>query len=101
MVVNHRMDTMRITEFERAIDRMEYPTTTEAITGQYGGRELDFQEGSERLDAVFERFGPEVFASPDEVRMTLYGALPEAAVGRKGYSDRDPPAVGEVEPLSF
>jgi len=101
MVVHILTGTMRVTEFERTIETLEFPTTTQAITSQYGAQELHFQEGSERLARVFERFGPEVFASADEVRMTLYGALPEAAVGRKGYTDRDPPAVGEVEPLSF
>ena len=92
---------MRVTEFDRTIDRLEYPTTTEAITSRYGGQELHFQDGSERLEQVFQRFGPESFASPDEVRMTLYGALPGEAIGRKGYTDRDPPALGEVDQLSF
>lgn len=92
---------MRVTEFDRTIDRLEYPTTTEIITNVYGNQELHFQDGSERLERVFQRFGPESFASPDEVRMTLYGALPGEAIGRKGYTDRDPPGIGEVDHLSF
>lgn len=92
---------MRITEFERTIDRLEYPTTTEAIASAYGERRLQFPDGSERLDRILGRFGSEAFASPDEFRLTLYGALPGEAIGRKGYSDRDPPGVGEVDQLSF
>ena len=92
---------MRLTEFDRTLDRLEYPTTTERITSEFGGQELDFQDGTARVDRVIGRFGSETFTTPDEVRMTLYGALPGEAVGRKGYSDRDPPALGEFEHVSF
>jgi len=92
---------MRLIEFEQTIDALDYPTNTRTITETYSGQELHFQDGSEQLKNVFERFGPESFASPDEVRMTLYGALPGEAIGRKHYTDRDPPVGDEVEPLSF
>lgn len=92
---------MHLAEFERAIDRLEYPITTEQVARRVGDRRLDYQDGSEPVAKVLGRFGPEVFASADEVRMTVYGALPVEAVGRKGYSDRDPPGVDEVEQVSF
>ena len=92
---------MRITDFERAIDGLTYPTTTETITSEYGARELQFQDGTERVDRVLDRFGSQTFASADEVRLTLYGALPQEAVGRKGYTDRDPPGLDEVDHVSF
>lgn len=101
MILHQSPVEMRVTEFERTLDRMEYPTTTDAITRLYGSQTLQFQDGSERLARVFERFGPESFASPDEARMTLYGALPVEAIGRKGYTDRDPPGLGEVDHISF
>ena len=92
---------MRLIDFEQSIDRLEYPTTTETITDEFGGQMLHFSDGAERVDRVIGRFGSETFASADEVRMTLYGALPGEAVGRKGYSDRDPPGFGEFDPVSF
>lgn len=92
---------MRLSEFDRTVDRLEYPTTTAELTRRFGGTKLSFQDGSERLDSLLETMGPESFASADEVRMSVHGALPVEAVGRQGYSDRDPPCVGEVEPLSF
>lgn len=92
---------MRLIEFDSRLDRLTYPTSTEAVIGEFGETELYFQDGTERLDRVLGRFGSETFHSPDDLRMTLYGSLPGEAVGRKGYTDRDPPAVGEVDPVSF
>ena len=92
---------MRLNEFERTLDRLEYPTTTETILAEFGGQELHFQEGTERVDQVIGRFGHETYASIDELRMTLYGSLPGEAIGRKGYSDRDPPGLHEVDHVSF
>lgn len=92
---------MRLIEFDRSIDRLEYPTTTETITDEFGGQKLQFQDCSERVERVIGRFGSETFASADEVRMTLYGALPGEAVGRKGYTDRDPPGLDEFDHVSF
>ena len=101
MVVHYGTDKMRLSEFDRTLDRLEYPTTTEHVASEFGGQELHFQDGSTRVDRVIGRFGAETFASPDELRMTLYGSLPGEAVGRKGYTDRDPPALGEFEHVSF
>jgi hypothetical protein len=101
MVVHHHLDKMRLTEFERTLDRLEYPTTTERITSEFGGQELQFQDGSARVDQVIGRFGSETFTCADELRTTLYGALPGEAIGRKGYTDRDPPGLGEFEHVSF
>ena len=92
---------MRLIDFEQTIDRLEYPTTTETITDEFGGQELHFQDGSARVDRVIGRFGSETFASADELRMTLYGSLPGEAIGRKGYTDRDPPGLHEVDHVSF
>jgi len=92
---------MRLTEFDARLDRLTYPTSTDDVVSQFGTSEIAFQDGAERLDRVLGRFGTETFDSPDELRMTLYGALPGEAVGRRGYSDRDPPGVDEVEPVSF
>lgn len=92
---------MRLAEFEAALDRLTYPTTTDDLSREFGGEQLDFQEGTERVGRVLERCGPETFATSDEARLTVYGSVSEGAVGRKGYSDRDPPGVGEVDPISF
>ena len=92
---------MRLIEFESQMDRLTYPTTTGDVVEEFGATEIDFQDGTARVDSVLGRYGTETYASPDELRMSLYGSLPETAIGRKGYTDRDPPALGEFEHVSF
>lgn len=93
---------MRLNDLDGVIDDMDYPTTSKEIIDSHGGRELALANGSETVQQVFDRCGSESFTSPDEARMTLYSSLSEGAIGRKGYTDRDPPmAFGEVELLSF
>lgn len=92
---------MRLSEFDRTLDRLEYPTTTAALRRRFEGTVLDLQDGSERLESLLGRIDPETYTSADEVRMSVHGSLPVEAVGRQGYTDRDPPCLGEVEPLSF
>lgn len=92
---------MRMAELEDALDRLSYPTTTDDVSREFGDRTIDFQDGDERVAHVLDRCGSETFTSAEEARLTVYGALSEGAIGRKGYTDRDPPGVGEVEPLSF
>ena len=87
---------MRLIVFETQMDRLSYPTTTGDVVDEFGATEIDFQDGTARLDSVLDSHGTETFASPDELRMTLYGAI-----GRKGYTDRDPPGIGEFEHVSF
>lgn len=94
-------NSMRLIEFESEMDRLSYPATTGDVVDEFGGDEIDFQDGVARVDQVLGEGDAETFASPDELRMTLYGSLPEAAIGRKGYTDRDPPSIGEFDHVSF
>lgn len=92
---------MRLTEFDGKLDELDYPTSSDDIIEAYGREALSLQSGEETVAQVLGRCGPESFDDPDEVRMTLYGSLCDDAIGRKGYSDRDPPVLGEAEPVSF
>lgn len=92
---------MRLIEFESRMDQLSYPATTADVVDEFGGDRLDIGEGEARVERVFGEIDAETYASPDELRMTLYGSLPEAAVGRKGYTDRDPPGIDEFDHVSF
>lgn len=92
---------MRLSEFDALIDRFTYPTSSEDIIAAHGPEELEMQNGQETVEQVFRRCGPESFTDPNEVRMTLYGSLSDDAIGRKGYTDRDPPMPGETDHVSF
>ncbi|WP_440766682.1 DUF5789 family protein [Natronorubrum sp. DTA7] len=76
------------------IDDHEYPATTEEMIDNYGDRTLELPNGSETVADVLARLESETFESPEEARFAVYGAVSDKAVGRVGYSDRDPTPVG-------
>ncbi|WP_128477068.1 DUF5789 family protein [Halorussus pelagicus] len=76
----------------------EYPATTDQLTDSYGDFELDLPNGSETLGDVFGRVESETFGTPGEAEETLYSAVSGKAIGRKGYSDRDPTTLGTTGP---
>lgn len=92
---------MRLTELDGLIGDLEYPTTTDAIVAAHGRRTLAHANGDETVAEAIDRCGAQSFASADELRLTLYSSVCEDAIGRKGYTDRDPPTLGEVEHVSF
>ncbi|MFB6142625.1 MAG: DUF2795 domain-containing protein [Halorientalis sp.] len=73
----------------------EYPATTEEVVEEYGHLELELPNGAERLRDVLDRLDSETFESAAELRTSMLNGLSADAIGRKGYSDRDPAAVGE------
>lgn len=92
---------MRLPELNNLIDEIEFPTTSADIIATYGDRQVSLADGDETVATVFSRCSPETFATPEDARLTLYSALSDEAIGRKGYSDRDPPQLSEGDPISF
>ncbi|TYL39789.1 DUF2795 domain-containing protein [Natronococcus pandeyae] len=86
------------------IDDHEYPATTEELIADYGDRTLELPNGSETVEEVLARLESETFANPEEARFAVYCAVSNKAVGRVGYSDRDPTPPGSPyspESVSF
>lgn len=77
------------------IDDHDYPVTTDELLAAYGDQELDLVDGHETLGDALGRLGQETFDHPEEVRFAVYSAVSGEAVGRQGYSDRDPVSYGE------
>ena len=71
-----------------------YPLTAAELVEACGDHELDEADGGETLGAVIERSGDERFESALDATFAVYGAVGEDAVGRVGYSDRDPTPMG-------
>ena len=92
----------QLSNAEETFDDQTFPTTTAELIENCGETELELQNGNERLGDVLERVEDEELDSPEDAMQTTYGALGEEAIGRKGYSDRDPTCPGEDrEPLSL
>jgi hypothetical protein len=78
------------------------PTTASDLIEEYGELELELPNGNETLGDVLDRVDEQEFDSAEDATQSTYGALGEEAIGRKGYSDRDPTCPGEDhEPLSL
>ena len=85
------------------LQAQSYPITAETLTDRHGDHELTLPNGDENLGAVIERSGEESFESAFDAQQAVYASLSNKAIGRKGYSDRDPTPMGVEghEPVSF
>lgn len=82
-------------EVENRLDDHSYPATTDELIDAYGGLELLLPNGTETFGDALGRIGPYTLESSEAARLMAYSAVGDAAIGRKGYSDRDPTAPGE------
>ena len=94
---------MRPVDIDDLLSGITYPTTTEDIIRAHGSQELRLQNGSESVAQVIGRCGPQTYTDPEDVRLSLYASVCSDAVGRRWYSDRDPPVPGSdgPDPVSF
>lgn len=86
------------------LDAHSYPATSEELIEAYGEMEFEHENGSETFGEVMGRLGNATYVDSDDARDAAFSVVGEAAIGRKGYSDRDAPTVGEetgYEMLSF
>jgi hypothetical protein len=91
-------DMGMMTEAEEAFDAQQYPMTTEELIEAAGDLTLELPNGTETLAEALSRSAPETFESAEEARLTAYAGVSGKAIGRKGYSDRDPVCMGEDGP---
>ncbi|AKH98552.1 DUF5789 family protein [Halanaeroarchaeum sulfurireducens] len=94
---------MTLQKTDDLLAEQSYPVTAEELAERCGEHELTLPNGAETLEAVIERCGEETFESAFDAQQSVYSALSSKAIGRKGYSDRDPTPMGVDghEPLSF
>jgi len=86
------------TDAEAVFDAQQYPMTTEELIAAEGDLTLDLPNGTETLADALSRSAPETFRSAEDVRLTMYAGVSGKAIGRYGYSDRDPVCMGEDGP---
>lgn len=94
---------MVYTSTDALFDEHTYPTTTGELIESYGQEELQLADGSQTVEDVLSVLGQETFESAEEARYAVYTGLSSAAIGRVGYSDRDPtpPGCDGQPPVSF
>lgn len=84
-------------------DDATFPTTTREIIDNYGHREVRVIDEERTVGELMRIMGPESFESSEEAMFTLYAAFGTGAIGRQGYTDRDPepPGTRGHEPISL
>lgn len=93
---------MRLNQLATELEGLSYPRTTAELAAALDGRVLDHAGGEEAVSALLERCGSDSMASADDAWLSVAASLDEDAVGRKGYSDRDPPVDRrEFDAVSF
>ena len=94
---------MTVRTVTEQLAQAEYPATTEALRAEYGHLRLEYPDGGERLADVLAQTGDDEFADATEAVHAVLGTLGRDAVGRVGYTDRDPDPMGVdgPDPLSF
>ena len=89
---------MSLRQATELLRQHDYPATTNQLADSYGDYELELPNGTERLGEVLRRGDSETFTNPGEAEAKLYSAVSNKAIGRKGYSDRDPTVLGTGGP---
>lgn len=93
---------MRPTADDERLDALEYPLTTAELLAAAGDVELTLPNGSETLGEAVGRLGDQRFDTPEDVRVAIRTGVGAAAIGRRYYSDRDPPTgQSNYQQLSF
>jgi hypothetical protein len=87
-----------MTDAEEAFEKHDYPMTTAELIEADGDITLNLPNGTEKLSEALERTAPETFESAEAACLTAYAGVSSKAIGRKGYSDRDPVCMGEDGP---
>ncbi len=90
---------MRLTQtIDDSCAECTFPKTTAELVEEQGETELELPGGVVTLGEVLELLPDETFETAEEARLMTYSVLGEEAIGRKGYSDRDPRCPGEELP---
>ena len=89
---------MQLNDVPALLANQQFPTTAARLTETLGDEQIHHPDGSETLADVFERCGPETFDCPTDAVTAVYAGVSAEAVGRVGYSDRDPAPTGTFGP---
>lgn len=87
----------RIDRSVALFDPDRYPLDGDDLITEFGGVELQYpngERGGEPLGDILDRTGTAVYDTPEDLRLALFTAVSAEAVGRRYYSDRDPPVLG-------
>lgn len=86
---------MRIPVLLERLDDLAYPVTTEQAVAELDDPAVHLPDGRDRLSFVLDRIGVDRLESSDDARLVVLSGFDDDAIGRRQYSDRDPPVPCE------
>ena len=93
---------MRLNQLPTVLDDLTYPLSADELAAALDGETLVHPVGEEPLSAVAARCGPEALRSADDAWLSVLANVDDSAIGRKFYTDRDPPCgPTEFDAVSF
>ena len=93
---------MRLNQLPTVLDSLSYPLSAEELAAALEGETLVHPVGAEPASAVVDRCGPDALRTADDAWLSMVANVDGAAIGRKGYTDRDPPCgPSEFDAVSF
>ena len=93
---------MRLNQLPTVLDSLSYPLSAEELAAALEGETLVHPGGAEPASAVVDRCGPDALRTADDAWLSMVANVDGAAIGRKGYTDRDPPCgPSEFDAVSF
>lgn len=93
---------MDLRQLPETLSRLTYPLTAEELRSALADEVVTYPSGGESIDTLVRRSGSDVVRSADDAWLSVVSALDEDAIGRKGYTDRDPPtSAREFDAVSF
>ncbi|WP_076610717.1 DUF5789 family protein [Natronorubrum thiooxidans] len=78
-----------------ALESQTYPVGEDELFEQHGDAEIEMGDETATLEELLEPLNEDEYESADEVTQAIMNMVSDDAIGRKNYSDRTPPAVGE------
>ncbi|WP_255193347.1 DUF5789 family protein [Natronobeatus ordinarius] len=82
-------------DLESKLEAQEYPTTCEDLLEECGDHVVELPNGSATVGEVLGVLPTVTYESPADVRQGVFTMVGSRAIGRRYYSDRTPPALGE------
>lgn len=93
---------MRLNQFQTFLETLPYPLSAAEVAATLDGQTIDYPSGEESIADIVHRCGTDSWQSADDAWLSMLAALDEAAIGRKYYTDRDPPCgPNDFDPVSF
>jgi len=84
-------------ELGEALADHDYPTSLADLVETHGDHVIGLQNGSRTFREVVGPHTDRTCDSAQDARRTVLTLVDDGAVGRKGYSDRDPAGPGQSE----